>query len=165
MMNHGVAAVTRVDLLCTLFCGRGLDVTNLTSVISIYLPGAITFSHLTVKKWSLAWAVASALHTISTPHSTSVSVPLYAITARSIATPYSTSVSVPLYDITARSITNQRASSGVGIGFTFLPHVIVPDKRHGVHCLTYTKTRLYSNITYTFRKGVLRMQNAVHACI
>jgi hypothetical protein len=22
----------------------------------------------------------------------------------------------------------------VGIGFTFLPHVIVPDKRHGVHC-------------------------------
>jgi hypothetical protein len=32
-----------------------------------------------------------------------------------IATPYSTSVSVPLYAITARSITNQLASSGVGI--------------------------------------------------
>jgi hypothetical protein len=45
-----------------------------------------------------------------------------------IATPYSTSVSVPLYAITARSITNQLASSGVGIGFTFLPHVIIPDK-------------------------------------
>jgi hypothetical protein len=43
--------------------------------------------------------------------------------ARSIATPYSTSVSVPLYAITARSITNQRTSGGVGIGFTFLPHV------------------------------------------
>jgi hypothetical protein len=51
---------------------------------------------------SNAWAVASALHAISTPYSTSVSVPLYAITARSIATPYSTSVSVPLYAITAR---------------------------------------------------------------
>ena len=75
--------------------------------------------------------MASALHAISTPYSTSVSVPLYAITARSIATPYSTSVSVPLYAITARSITNQRTSSG--IGFTFLPHVIIPDKRHGVH--------------------------------
>ena len=50
------------------------------------------------------------------------------------ATPYSTSVSVSLYAITARSITNQRTSSGVGIGFTFLPHVIIPDKRHGVHC-------------------------------
>jgi hypothetical protein len=45
-----------------------------------------------------------------------------------IATPYSASVSVPLYAITARSITNQLASSGVGIGFTFLPHVIIPDK-------------------------------------
>ena len=77
--------------------------------------------------------MASALHAISTPYSTSVSVPLHAITARSIATPYSTSVSVPLYAITARSITNQRTSSGVGIGFTFLPHVIIPDKRHGVH--------------------------------
>jgi hypothetical protein len=52
-------------------------------VNSIYLPGTITFSHLAVKKWSLAWAVASALHAISTPYSTSVSVPLYAITARS----------------------------------------------------------------------------------
>ena len=52
-----------------------------------------------------------------------------------ISTPYSTSVSVPLYAITARSITNQLASSGVGIGFTFLPHVIIPDKRHGVHWL------------------------------
>ena len=47
-------------------------------------------------------AVASALNAISMPYSTSVSVPLYAITARSIATPYSTSVSVPLYAITAR---------------------------------------------------------------
>ena len=46
----------------------------------------------------------SALHAISTPYSTSVSVPLYAITARSIATPYSTSVSVPLYAITARGL-------------------------------------------------------------
>jgi hypothetical protein len=44
----------------------------------------------------------SALHAISKPYSTSVSVPLYAMTARSIATPYSTSVSVPLYAITAR---------------------------------------------------------------
>jgi hypothetical protein len=43
--------------------------------------------------------VASALHAISTPYSTPVSVPLYAITARSIATPYSTSVPVPLYAI------------------------------------------------------------------
>jgi hypothetical protein len=51
-----------------------------------------------------------------------------------ISTPYSTSVSVPLYAIIARSITNQRTSSGVGIGFTFLPHVIIPDKRYGVHC-------------------------------
>ena len=50
-----------------------------------------------------------------------------------IATPYSTSVSVPLYAITAQSITNQRTSSGAGIGFTFFPHVIIPDKRHGVH--------------------------------
>jgi hypothetical protein len=39
-----------------------------------------------------------------------------------------------LYAIPARSITNQRASSGVGIGFMFVPHVIVPDKRHRVHC-------------------------------
>ena len=46
--------------------------------------------------------MASALNAISTPYSTSVSVPLYAITARLIATPYSTSVSVPLYAITAR---------------------------------------------------------------
>jgi hypothetical protein len=89
-------------------------------VNSIYLPGTITFSHLAVKKWSLAWAVASALHAISTP--------------------YSTSVSVPLYAITARSITNQRTSSGVGIGFTFLPHVIIRDKRYGVHWQTQALT-------------------------
>ena len=79
---------------------------------------------------------------VATPYSTSVSVPLYAITARgqlprNSATPYSTSVSVSLYAITARSITNQRTSSGVGIGFTFLPHVIIPDKRNGVHWTEY----------------------------
>jgi hypothetical protein len=33
---------------------------------------------------------------------------------------------------------NQRASSGVSIGFTFLPHVIIPDKRHGVHWFMLT---------------------------
>ena len=88
-------------------------------------------------------------HAISTPYSTSVSVPLYAITARSIATPYSTSVSVPLYAITARSITNQRTSSGVGIGFTFLPHVIIPDKRHGVHWLVIVRHVVFNSASCT----------------
>jgi hypothetical protein len=32
----------------------------------------------------------------------------------------------------------------VGIGFTFLPHVIIPDKRHGVHCRQQTQAFLDS---------------------
>jgi hypothetical protein len=29
----------------------------------------------------------------------------------------------------------EQSQRGVSIGFTFLPHVIIPDKRNGVHCL------------------------------
>jgi hypothetical protein len=101
-------------------------------VNSIYLPGTITFSHLAVKKWSLAWATREQWRQFSTPfprHIVRQFQSLYTPSPRGlIATPYSTSVSVSLYAITARSITNQRTSSGVGIGFTFLPHVIIPDK-------------------------------------
>jgi hypothetical protein len=74
---------------------------------------------------------------LSTPNSTSVSVPLYAIIVWSIAAPYSMSVSVALYAITARGLLqismHQVALHGMhGIGFMFLSlHVIVPDKRHG----------------------------------
>jgi hypothetical protein len=38
-----------------------------TPVNSIYLPGAITFSHLAVKKWSLAWATREQWRELSTP--------------------------------------------------------------------------------------------------
>jgi hypothetical protein len=104
----------------------------LLPVNSIYLPGMITFSHLAVKKWILAWATCEQWRQLSTPfprHIVCQFQSLYTPSPRGlIATPYSTSVSVPLYAITARSITNQLASSGVGIGFTFLPHVIIPDK-------------------------------------
>jgi hypothetical protein len=97
----------------------------------------ITFSHLAVKKWSLAWATREQWRQLSTPfprHIVRQFQSPYTPSPRGlIATPYSTSVSVPLYAITARSIANQRTSSGVGIGFTFLPHVIIPDKRYGVH--------------------------------
>jgi hypothetical protein len=106
-------------------------------VNSIYLSGMITFSHLAVKKWSFAWATREQWRQPSMPFPTHIVrqfQSLYTPSPRGlIATPYSASVSVPLYAITARSITNQRASSGVGIGFTFLRHVIIPDKRHGVH--------------------------------
>jgi hypothetical protein len=112
-------------------------------VNSIYLPGTITFSHLAVKKWSLAWATREQWRQFSTPfprHIVRQFQSLYTPSPRGlIATPYSTSVSVPLHAITARSITNQLASSGVSIGFTFLPHVIIPDKRHGVHCFAQAK--------------------------
>jgi hypothetical protein len=68
-----------------------------------------------------------------------------------ICTPYSTSVSVPLYAITALSITNQRTSSGVGISLTFLPHVIIPDKRHGVHWKEHVEiSKIAAQMWYIF---------------
>jgi hypothetical protein len=112
------------------------------AVNSIYLPATITFSHLAVKKWSLVWATCEQWHQPSTPFPSYIVLQFQSLCTPSprglITTPYITSVSVPLYAITAWSITNQCASSGVGIGFTFLPHVIIPDKRHGVHCVMVT---------------------------
>jgi hypothetical protein len=75
-------------------------------VNSIYLPGTITFSHLAVKKWSFAWATREQWRQPSTPfprHIVRQFQSLYTPSQRGpIATPYSTSVSVPLYAITAR---------------------------------------------------------------
>jgi hypothetical protein len=120
-------------------------------VNSIYLPGTITFSHLAVKKWSLAWATREQWRQFSTPfprHIVRQFQSLYTPSPRGlIATPYSTSVSVPLHAITARSITNQLASSGVSIGFTFLPHVIIPDKRHGVHWYEQVGSECFVNLS------------------
>jgi hypothetical protein len=65
---------------------------------------------LAVKKWSLAWATREQWRQPSTPfprHIVRQFQSLYTPSQRGpIATPYSTSVSVPLYAITARSITN-----------------------------------------------------------
>jgi hypothetical protein len=40
---------------------------RLEPATSIYLPGTITFSHLAVKKWSLAWATREQWRQLSTP--------------------------------------------------------------------------------------------------
>jgi hypothetical protein len=119
-------------------------------VNSIYLPGMITFSHLAVKKWSLAWAAREQWRQLSTPFPRRIVRQFQSLYTPSLRGQLPrhivTSVSVSLYAITARSITNQLASSGVRIGFTFLPHVIIPDKRHGVHWMGLRSLGLDSSV-------------------
>jgi hypothetical protein len=83
-MLHGAIFLTTCNAILLL---RDVKLPNTSlhytpPVNSIYLPGTITFSHLAVKKWSLAWATREQWRQPSTPYSTSVSVPWYAITAR-----------------------------------------------------------------------------------
>jgi hypothetical protein len=40
---------------------------------------------------------------------------------------------------------------GVSIGFTFLPHVIIPDKRNGVHWNILTNEKSPKNITFNYK--------------
>jgi hypothetical protein len=80
-------------MTCIIFGLRGEHVWLPTaSELDISLTGTITLSHLAVKRWSLVFALASALHAINTNSllshhrvvQTSISVPFNAITVRSI---------------------------------------------------------------------------------
>jgi hypothetical protein len=117
----------------------------MTAVNSIYftLPGTITLSHLVVNLKREAsreqWRQPSTsfpCHIVCQFQSTymrSLCGPLPRHIVRQFQSPYIRNHRA-VYHESMHVITLSLA--WCGIGFTFLPHVIVPDKRHRVHCMT-----------------------------
>jgi hypothetical protein len=128
-----------------------------TPVNSIYLPGTITFSHLAVKKWSFAWATREQWRQPSTPfprarHIVRQFQSLYTPSPRGpIATPYSTSVSVPLYAITARSITNHARQVALALASHFSRKLSFQIKDMEFTDQHWTQARVYVSVAMATR--------------